>query len=89
MEAAPRSGAALPTLVEPLSDPYPTNRLASPVSRRLTLAHAETRTEPVVRMYVAAHLPLDLIGGAALGVFVASAVSLGLRAPRRATAEDP
>lgn len=44
---------------------------------------------PVVRMYVAAHLPLDLIGGAALGIFVASAVSLVLRFPRRATAEDP
>jgi membrane-associated phospholipid phosphatase len=44
---------------------------------------------PVVRMYVAAHLPLDLIGGAALGVFVASAVSLALRVPRRASAEDP
>jgi len=44
---------------------------------------------PVVRMYVAAHLPLDLIGGAALGVFVASAVSLVLRVPRHATAEDP
>jgi undecaprenyl-diphosphatase len=43
----------------------------------------------VVRMYVAAHLPLDLIGGAALGVFVASAVSLVLRVPRHATAEDP
>jgi membrane-associated phospholipid phosphatase len=37
---------------------------------------------PVVRMYVAAHLPLDLIGGAALGVFVASAVSLVLRVPQ-------
>ena len=44
---------------------------------------------PVVRMYVAAHLPLDLIGGAALGVFVASTVSLVLRVPRHATAEDP
>jgi len=44
---------------------------------------------PVVRMYVAAHLPLDLIGGAALGVFVASAVSLVLRVPRHATSEDP
>jgi membrane-associated phospholipid phosphatase len=44
---------------------------------------------PVVRMYVAAHLPLDLIGGAALGIFVASAVSLVLRVPRHATAEDP
>ena len=43
----------------------------------------------VVRMYVAAHLLLDLISGAALGVFVASAVSLVLRVPRRATAEDP
>jgi undecaprenyl-diphosphatase len=44
---------------------------------------------PVVRMYVAAHLPLDLIGGAALGVFVASAVSLVLRVLRRAHAENP
>jgi undecaprenyl-diphosphatase len=44
---------------------------------------------PVVRMYVAAHLPLDLIGGAALGVFVAATVSLVLRVPRHATAEDP
>jgi membrane-associated phospholipid phosphatase len=44
---------------------------------------------PVVRMYVAAHLPLDLIGGAALGAFVASAVSLVLRVARRATTENP
>jgi membrane-associated phospholipid phosphatase len=44
---------------------------------------------PVVRMYVAAHLPLDLIGGAALGVFVASVVSLVLRVPRRAHAKNP
>jgi membrane-associated phospholipid phosphatase len=33
---------------------------------------------PLYRMYVAAHLPLDLIGGAALGVTVASAVNLML-----------
>jgi membrane-associated phospholipid phosphatase len=31
---------------------------------------------PIVRMYVAAHLPLDLIGGAALGIVVASAAVL-------------
>jgi membrane-associated phospholipid phosphatase len=38
---------------------------------------------PIVRMYVAAHLPLDLIGGAALGVLVASTVGLllGVREP--------
>lgn len=36
---------------------------------------------PVYRMYVAAHLPLDLIGGAALGVTVASAVNLLLLNP--------
>ncbi len=41
---------------------------------------------PVVRMYVAAHLPLDLIGGAALGVLVTSAVVLLLRV-RPATAD--
>ena len=34
---------------------------------------------PIVRMYVAAHLPLDLIGGAALGIVVASAVVMLLR----------
>jgi membrane-associated phospholipid phosphatase len=34
---------------------------------------------PTVRMYVAAHMPLDLIGGAALGVLVASAMNLLFR----------
>jgi membrane-associated phospholipid phosphatase len=43
---------------------------------------------PLVRMYVAAHLPLDLIGGAALGVTVASAVNLLLDVPIRAPAEN-
>jgi undecaprenyl-diphosphatase len=43
---------------------------------------------PVVRMYVAAHLPLDLIGGAALGVTVASAVNLLVGVPVRALAEN-
>jgi len=42
---------------------------------------------PVVRMYVAAHLPLDLIGGAALGVTVASAVNLLVGVPARAPSE--
>lgn len=42
---------------------------------------------PMVRMYVAAHLPLDLIGGAALGVAVASAVNLVFGVPVRARAE--
>jgi undecaprenyl-diphosphatase len=41
----------------------------------------------MVRMYVAAHLPLDLIGGAALGVTVASAVNLLIGVPRLAPAE--
>jgi membrane-associated phospholipid phosphatase len=43
---------------------------------------------PIVRMYVAAHLPLDLIGGAALGVTVASAVNLLIGVPERAEAES-
>jgi undecaprenyl-diphosphatase len=43
---------------------------------------------PFVRMYVAAHLPLDLIGGAALGVTVASAVNLLLGVPMHEPAED-
>jgi undecaprenyl-diphosphatase len=43
---------------------------------------------PIVRMYVAAHLPLDLIGGAALGVTVASAVNLLIGVPRLARDEN-
>jgi membrane-associated phospholipid phosphatase len=43
---------------------------------------------PFVRMYVAAHLPLDLIGGAALGVMVASAVNLLFGVPMVAPAEN-
>jgi membrane-associated phospholipid phosphatase len=43
---------------------------------------------PLIRMYVAAHLPLDLIGGAALGVTVASAANLVLGVPVRQPAED-
>src|SRR6266511_1463816 len=42
----------------------------------------------IVRMYVAAHLPLDLIGGAALGVTVASAVILLLGVPVLGPDED-
>jgi membrane-associated phospholipid phosphatase len=44
---------------------------------------------PMVRMYVGAHLPLDLIGGAALGVLVASAASLLLDARTPSKAGDP
>ena len=43
---------------------------------------------PIARMYVAAHLPLDLIGGAALGITVASAVNLVIGVPARAPTEN-
>lgn len=42
---------------------------------------------PLVRMYVAAHLPLDLIGGAALGVAIASAANFLIGVPPRLPAE--
>ena len=42
---------------------------------------------PIVRMYVAAHLALDLIGGAALGITVASGVNLLVGVPARGPAE--
>jgi membrane-associated phospholipid phosphatase len=44
---------------------------------------------PIARMYVAAHLPLDLLGGAALGITVASAVNLAIGVPARAPTENP
>jgi undecaprenyl-diphosphatase len=43
---------------------------------------------PLNRMYVGAHVPLDLIGGAALGVMVASAVNLLLGVPAHEPAES-
>ena len=43
---------------------------------------------PINRMYVGAHLPLDLVGGAALGVTVASAVNLLIGVPVHAPAEN-
>jgi membrane-associated phospholipid phosphatase len=45
-------------------------------------------TVTLARMYLGAHLPLDLIGGAALGVAVASAVNLLLGVPAQAPAQD-
>jgi glycosyltransferase 2 family protein len=38
---------------------------------------------PVARLYVGAHLPLDVVGGSALGVCVASGIRLALEARRR------
>ena len=43
---------------------------------------------PLCRMYVAAHLPLDLIGGAAFGLTVASLVNLLFGVPNSARGED-
>lgn len=43
---------------------------------------------PLCRIYVAAHLPLDLVDGAALGVVAASAVNLAMGVPVR-TAPAP
>jgi undecaprenyl-diphosphatase len=44
---------------------------------------------PLCRMYVAAHLPLDLIGGAALGVAVATLVNLALPRPAEVSGVRP
>jgi membrane-associated phospholipid phosphatase len=43
---------------------------------------------PFVRMYVGAHLPLDLIGGAALGVATASAANFLLGVPLRRASDE-
>lgn len=43
---------------------------------------------PLCRMYVAAHLPLDLIGGAALGMTIASGVNLLLGVPQPSLPKD-
>jgi membrane-associated phospholipid phosphatase len=46
-----------------------------PTGARLTLA-ALTGVVPFGRMYVGAHLPLDLVGGSALGLALGSAINL-------------
>jgi undecaprenyl-diphosphatase len=43
---------------------------------------------PLYRMYVAAHLPLDLIGGAALGITVASLLNVLLVRPESRQLQD-
>ncbi len=40
------------------------------------------------RIYVGAHLPLDVVGGAALGVAIGSALNLAVGVPARANASD-
>jgi glycosyltransferase 2 family protein len=42
---------------------------------------------PLCRMYIGAHLPLDLIGGAALGVIAAAVVNLAMGVPKRTLEE--
>jgi undecaprenyl-diphosphatase len=42
---------------------------------------------PLCRMYIGAHLPLDLIGGAALGITAAAAVNLAMGVPSRTLEE--
>jgi undecaprenyl-diphosphatase len=51
---------------------------------RVTLS-ALTGLVPFGRMYVGAHLPLDLVGGSALGLALGSMVNL-VRGRRRASA---
>ena len=41
------------------------------------------------RMYVGAHLPLDLVGGAALGAIAGSLANLLIGVPSRSQAEAP
>jgi membrane-associated phospholipid phosphatase len=43
---------------------------------------------PFARMYVGAHLPLDVIGGSALGLTIGSAVNLWIRDQRRHVSMD-
>jgi membrane-associated phospholipid phosphatase len=54
------------------------------MSGRLTLA-ALAGVVPFGRMYVGAHLPLDLVGGSALGLALGSAINLVRGAAARAT----
>ena len=64
--------------------------VAAYMSRRwAVVAIALAVIVPLCRMYVAAHLPLDLVGGAALGVTAAAAVNLALGVPRRERAAEP
>jgi membrane-associated phospholipid phosphatase len=44
---------------------------------------------PIARMYVGVHLPLDVVGGSALGVAIGSAVGLVVPAETSARSDDP
>jgi undecaprenyl-diphosphatase len=69
-------GAAMPPWSHPL--------LAGPISAgRALIAVALAAFVCLARVHVAAHLPLDIVGGAALGLAVAGLVRLILGHPDR------
>ena len=72
----PSGHAAVSAALTVVAWPYVANRFRPTVG-------ALTAVVPFARMYVGAHLPLDVIGGSALGLAVGSAVSLALRARLR------
>jgi glycosyltransferase 2 family protein len=55
--------------------------------RWATAAIALAAIVPLCRMYIGAHMPLDLIGGAALGVTAAALVNLAMGVPVPAPAD--
>jgi undecaprenyl-diphosphatase len=67
----PSGHAAVSTALTVVAWPYASSR-----SRAALLSLAGF--VPFARIYVAAHLPLDVVGGSALGLAIGSAVNLAL-----------
>ena len=70
----PSGHAAVSAALTVIAWPYASNRW------RATLA-VLSGFVPLARMYVGAHLPLDVVGGSALGLAIGSAINLAI--PRR------
>ena len=88
------AGSRGSSLGGPLADPGPGSRPGTAVLLLTAVAVRRDRVGPgeaaafravigLARIYVGAHLPLDVVGGAALGLAIDAASMLAIRSRRR------